>query len=201
VARSTDASFRSALLALGLVEPVVGPLAAYLCLLSDWSRRINLTGARTPTAQVDLLIRQVLPLTALLSPGSVIDVGSGNGSPGLIVGVLCPERQVTLLEPRTHRWAFLREASRAVGRPDIQVLRQRHDEYGGPPAANVTVRALRLPAVELSRLLEPRGRILALGSLPPERGGFEVRTLGTPGRGAVHILDSRDVSRETSETP
>jgi 16S rRNA (guanine527-N7)-methyltransferase len=198
VARSSDAVYGSALEALGLAEPIVSQLVAYLRLLAAWNPRVNLTAARTPAAQVELLIHDVLPIAGLLACGEIVDVGSGNGSPGLILGVLSPERSVTLLEPRTHRWAFLREATRAVRRPDIQVLRLRHDEFPGPPAANVTVRALRLPAPELGRLLAPGGRILALGALPPNNEGFRVRTLPSAGRGAIHVLDRADVSRETS---
>ena len=125
-------------------------------------------------------------------------MGAGNGSPGLVLGALFPERPVTLLEPRTRRWAFLKEGARAIGRPDIQVLRLRHHEFPGPPAANVTVRGLRLPAPELARLLAPGGRILALGGLPPENEGFRVRTESLPGRGAVHLLERDDVPRGTS---
>jgi 16S rRNA (guanine527-N7)-methyltransferase len=198
VARSTDGAFRSALEALGLVEPVVSHLVAYLSLLSAWNQKINLTGARTPPAQVDLLIREVLPLASWLVPGGVLDVGSGNGSPGLVLGVLCPSRAITLLEPRLRRWAFLREATRAVGRPDILVLRMRHDAFAGPPAANVTVRALRLPVPELARLLAPGGRILALGTVPPMSQGFRVRTEPSAGHGAIHVLERPDVSRGTS---
>ena len=197
MARSTEPDHGSALEALGLSPTAVSRLGAYLRLLADWNRKVNLTGARTEGTQVDLLIREVLPLSGLLVGGALIDVGSGNGSPGLILGVLDPERPVTLLEPRTRRWAFLREAARAVGRPDIQVLRLRHDEFQGPPAPNVTVRALHLPAPELARLLAPGGRILALGKIPSDSQGFRVRTQGTPGRGEIHLLEP-DVSRETS---
>lgn len=197
MAKSSDAVYGSLLEALGLAEPVVSRLAAYLRLLAVWNPRVNLTAARTPVAQVELLIQDVLPLKSLLVPGDLLDVGSGNGSPGLILGALWPERGVTLLEPRTRRWAFLREAARAVGRPDIQVLRLRHDEFPGPPAANVTVRALRLPAPELGRLLAPGGRILALGAMPAQNEAFQVRTLPSAGRGAIHVLERADVSRET----
>jgi 16S rRNA (guanine527-N7)-methyltransferase len=198
VASSSDGEYRSALEALGLAEPVVSRLAAYLRLLSAWNRRVNLTAARTPAAQVELLIQDVMPLAPLLCPGGLVDVGSGNGSPGLILGVLSPERPVTLLEPRTRRWAFLLEAARAVGRLDIRVERLRHDEFAGPSAANVTVRALRLPAPELGRLLAPGGRILALGGVPTESEGFRVQTVPSSGRGAIHVLERADVSRETS---
>jgi len=201
VARSTEPPPEpkpgSALDALGLASPAVDRLRAYLRLLADWNRKVNLTGARTEAAQVDLLVRGVPPLADLLAPGGLIDVGSGNGSPGLILGALDLERPVTLLEPRTRRWAFLREAARAIGRPDIQVLRLRHDEFQGPPAPNVTVRALHLSAPELARLLAPGGRILALGNIPSESQAFHVRTQAIPGRGEVHLLEPR-VSRETS---
>ncbi|HEY6552784.1 MAG TPA: RsmG family class I SAM-dependent methyltransferase [Vicinamibacteria bacterium] len=204
MARSTEASPRACLEALGLAEPAVCALDAYLGLLSAWSRKVNLTAARSPAARVDLLIRDVLPLIDLLAPGDIMDVGSGNGSPGLILGVLAPDRAVTLLEPRMRRFVFLREAARAVGRPDIQVLRLRHDEVVAPPVANLTVRALRVPAPELARLMAPGGRILALGALPPGSEGFRARQVGIAGRGFVHVLERGDVPRETvtaSEPP
>src|SRR5262245_54229704 len=112
------------------------PLAAYLERLESWAPRVNLTGARTPAARVGLLVGPVLPLADELLPGSLLDVGSGNGSPGLVLAALRPDLATTLLEPRQRRWAFLREAARAMGRPDITVLRERHDQYAGPPAAN-----------------------------------------------------------------
>jgi 16S rRNA (guanine(527)-N(7))-methyltransferase RsmG len=198
VAKSTDGVYGPALETLGLAEPAVARLEAYLRLLSAWNLRVNLTGARTPSAQVELLVREVLPLPSLLAAGGLLDVGSGNGSPGLVLGALCPERSVTLLEPRWRRWAFLREAARAMGRPDIQVLRLRHDEFHGPPAANVTVRALRLPAPELARLLAPGGRIIAMGAVPPQHEAFDVRSPGVGIRGGLHVLEPRDVPRGTS---
>jgi 16S rRNA (guanine527-N7)-methyltransferase len=98
-----------------------------------------------------------------LQPGTLLDVGSGNGSPGLVLAALRPDLAATLLEPRQRRWAFLREAARAMGRPDIQILRQRHDQYAGPPATNVLVRALALPAAALAPLVAAGGQLLVWG--------------------------------------
>jgi 16S rRNA (guanine527-N7)-methyltransferase len=197
VARSTDGGFRAPLLALGLAEPAVALLDPYLRLLSAWNRRINLTAARTPRAQVALLIEPVLPLMTLLAPGDLIDVGSGNGSPGLVLAALEPNRRVCLLEPRTRRWAFLREAARTMGRPDIRVLRCRHDAYPGPPAPNLTLRALRVAPAELDSLLSAEGRIYVLGTRPSDAAGFVLHTHRAPGQGAIHVLSRSDVSRET----
>ena len=148
---------------LALPPRAIVPLTAYLDHLDAWARRVNLTGARTPEERVDLLVRDVAPLAEALLPGRLLDVGSGNGSPGLVLAALRPDLQAVLLEPRQRRWAFLREAARAMGRPDVEVLRARHDQYAGPPAENVLVRALALPLAQLAPLVAPGGRLLVLG--------------------------------------
>jgi len=151
----------------------VARLAAYLDTLAEWSRRVNLTAARTPAERVDLLVARVLPTVELLEPGTVLDVGSGNGSPGLVMALLRDDLEVTLLEPRNRRWAFLREAVRRSGPGCVQVLRGRHDTYTGAPARTVTVRALALPLGELAPLVAPGGRLVILGGRPLLEGPFE----------------------------
>jgi 16S rRNA (guanine527-N7)-methyltransferase len=153
---------------------------AYLRLLAAWSTRVNLTGARGPAERVGLLVAPVLPLLPLLVPGHLLDVGSGNGSPGLVLALLRPELQVTLLEPRARRWAFLREAARAAGRPDVEVLRLRHDAYPGPPAQTLTLRGLALPLRELGGLVAEGGRVLVLGGAPRAEAPFVAESLARP---------------------
>jgi 16S rRNA (guanine527-N7)-methyltransferase len=162
----------AALADLGLEAARLSALEAYLDLLARWSLRTSLTGARTAEERVALLVAPVLALLPHVSGSHLIDVGSGNGSPGLVLALLRPELAVTLLEPRQRRWAFLREAARAAGRPEASVLRARHDEYAGPPADTVTLRALRLAPAELAPLVRPGGRLLVLGRLEGEPGPF-----------------------------
>jgi 16S rRNA (guanine527-N7)-methyltransferase len=131
---------------------------------------------------VRLLVADVLGAAPLVASGGLVDVGSGNGSPGLVLALLRDDLKVTLLEPRARRWAFLREAARAAGRSGVRVLRLRHDSYPGPPAATVTLRALALPLGELRALVEPGGRVLVFGGSPREAPGF-VRT--DEGRGVA----------------
>jgi len=146
---------------------------------------VNLTGARGPAERVRLLVEPVLPLLPLLGPGRLLDVGSGNGSPGLVLALLRPELEVTLLEPRARRWAFLREAARSAGRPEIRVLRLRHDAYPGPPAQTLTLRALALPLSELSGLVAQGGRVLVLGR--PPMGGPPFVAEGSP-HPSIHVF-------------
>ena len=146
---------------------------------------MNLTAAASPARRVAVLVAPVLPALPRLAPGDVIDVGSGNGSPGLVIALLEPARRVTLLEPRARRWAFLREAARAAGRDDVRVLRERHDAYAGPPAANVTLRALRLPLGELRPLVAAAGRVLVFGPAPAPDAGWRRVDLPGPSRPAA----------------
>jgi 16S rRNA (guanine527-N7)-methyltransferase len=179
---------REALAALGLEGQALSRLAAYLDTLAAWSPRVNLTGARTPAERVQLLVGDVLAAVSLPEPGRLIDVGSGNGSPGLVLALLRDDLEVTLLEPRTRRWAFLREAARAAGRSGVRVLRLRHDACPGPPARTVTLRALSLPLEELLRLVEPGGRIVVLGGAPQDAPGLERTALGRGLPGEITVF-------------
>ena len=152
-----------ALAGLGLPGPAVPPLLAYLRCLDAWAARINLTGARPGAERVELLVASVAPLAPHLQPGSVLDIGSGNGSPGLVLAALRPDLPVVLLEPRQRRWAFLRDAAREMGRGDLEILRLRHDQYQGPPAVNLVARALSLPLLELAPLVAPGGQAILIG--------------------------------------
>jgi 16S rRNA G527 N7-methylase RsmG len=157
----------------GIPAPQAERLACYLDLLAAWTPRVNLTGARSAQERVEMLVAPALLMLPALLPGPLLDIGSGNGSPGLVVALLEPERPVTLLEPRTRRWAFLREAARVAGHPGVRVLRLRHDAYPGPPAPNVSLRALRLPPAAIAPLVAPGGRLLLFHEPAAPLGPFQ----------------------------
>lgn len=158
-------------------------LAAYLDLLATWSARVNLTAARTPAERVRLLVEPVLPALPHLQGTSLLDVGTGSGSPGLVLGLLRPDLALTLLEPRQKRWAFLREAARWSGR-GADVRRERHDQYAGPPADTVTRRAVALGPAALAPLLAPGGRLLVWGPAPAAEAGWAIAPVA-PG---LHVV-------------
>ena len=157
------------------LSPVSGAAARfkidrYLDCLLRWAPRINLTGAATRESAFETLVAPVLGAEKLLD-GHVIDVGSGNGSPALILAVLRPDLRFTLLEPRAKRWAFLREAAREMGLGNTNALRDRSDAYHGDLATTVTMRAVGLEPVRLRALLEPGGCVLVFGG--PDLAGAE----------------------------
>ena len=132
-------------------------------------------------------MRPVVALARRVAPGLLLDIGSGNGSPGLVMAALRPDIQATLLEPRQRRWAFLREAARAMSLA-VDVRRQRHDEYDGAPADTVTVRALRVPPEEVLPLVASGWRWIVLGAAPGAHLELAAEDWGLPG---VHVFSRR----------
>ena len=187
---------QEALEGLQLARDTRARIAAYLDTLAAWSARVNLTAARTPEERVRLLVMAVLPALPLVESGALLDVGSGNGSPGLVLALLREDIQATLLEPRTRRWAFLREVVRVTGSRHVRVVRARHDAYPGPPVRTVTVRALTLPLLELAPLVMAGGRLLVFGVRPENAAPF-VEEPASPAEGLYSFRRLPSVPRET----
>jgi 16S rRNA (guanine527-N7)-methyltransferase len=88
-------------------------LGRLLELVLLWNQRVDLTAARSPEELVDLYLTDALVIAAHAGPApnaSWIDVGSGAGAPGVVLQLLRPELQLTLVEPRSKRVAFLNTA-------------------------------------------------------------------------------------------
>ena len=79
-----------------------------------------------------------------LPDGTVADVGSGAGLPGLVIAAMQPEREVVLIEPMERRTTWLTEAANALELSNVRVLRGRAEEVGAEVSAQaVTARAVR----------------------------------------------------------
>lgn len=91
-------------------------LARHLELLMRWNRAVSLTSVRTPEEMVRRHVAESLCCAAALPGcGSVLDLGSGAGFPGIPVQLARPELQVTLAESHGKKAAFLREVIRELG--------------------------------------------------------------------------------------
>lgn len=85
-----------------------------------------------------------LPLVARFS-GSIVDVGSGGGSPGLPLAAALPERRVTLLEANARKAAFLERIG--VDFPNVTVVRGRAEEQPVDTFGVAVARSLAPPPV------------------------------------------------------
>ena len=115
----TRLSRRATRSGLSLTDDVVEKLATYYDLLERWNRKINLTALNDPDEAIDRLILEPLLASRYLPPGSpvlLIDIGSGGGSPALPLTIAGGERvRLTMVEVKTRKSAFLREALRQIG--------------------------------------------------------------------------------------
>ncbi|HET6667960.1 MAG TPA: RsmG family class I SAM-dependent methyltransferase, partial [Intrasporangium sp.] len=66
-------------------------------------------------------------------PGSstVCDVGSGAGLPGLVLAIVRPDLEVTLLEPLLRRTTYLSEVVDALALGNVEVVRGRAEALHG----------------------------------------------------------------------
>jgi 16S rRNA (guanine527-N7)-methyltransferase len=136
-------------------------LAAYGDLLLRWNTRINLISAET-VADIDQRhIADCAQLQPLLpQDGSIADLGSGAGLPGLVLAIIQPEREIHLVESDKRKAAFLVEASAQLKLPMVRVHACRAENAKLPPISAIAARAL-APLVALlpyaARFLAPGG--------------------------------------------
>jgi 16S rRNA (guanine527-N7)-methyltransferase len=82
--------------------------------------------------EIERLWTRHLINSALLSPlvpaGTLADIGSGAGFPGLVLALMRPDVQCTLIEPMERRAQWLRDESQRLGLENVEVLRARAEE-------------------------------------------------------------------------
>ena len=159
---------------LALDPALAAPLLDYLALLARWNATYNLTAVRDPR---EMLARHLLDSLAMQpfvrGLGSLADLGTGPGLPGIPLAIAAPGLQVTLVESNGKKARFLREAVRRLGLGNVAVAESRIEAFRPEAAFDaITARALAtLPLIlELGgHLLAPGGRLLAMkGVLPDE---------------------------------
>ena len=134
---------------------------AHFDLLVRWNERTNLTSVRDPEAILRRHFAESAYLTQVvrLGSGTLVDIGSGAGFPGISVKILSPQTKVVLVEAVQKKAAFLKEVARAVGLPGLEVFAGRFEDRQDFAADWITMRAVKLeaPLVEAIRRNVPRG--------------------------------------------
>ena len=184
-----------------LDERAIERLVAYLDLLARWNKTYNLTAVRDPDEMIDRHIADSLAIVPKLPAGSLADLGSGAGLPGVIVAIAQPERPVFLVESNGKKARFLREVRRTLGLDAVTVVEARAEApHPAQPVALVTARAL-ADLSDLVRLAAPwlgaAGELWAMKSraadaeiaaLPADWTVVRVIDLAVPGLAAERNL-------------
>jgi len=150
-------------------------LQRYLDLLLLWNARVNLTAVRNREEIVTRHFGESLFAARILlgdsRSGSLADVGSGAGFPGIPIKLFAPELALTLIESHNKKATFLREVIRTLQLDGSEVFCGRAEQWG-ETADLVTLRAVEqfersLPVA--AALVAPGGKLCLLigaGQIP-----------------------------------
>ena len=108
-------------------------LNTYGNLLLSWNEKINLTAIKEPEAVLykhfyDCIL--FLKHNNLSENSSLIDVGTGAGFPGLVLKIVRPDLEITLLDSLNKRLVFLNEVINELGLKGIETVHLRAEEAG-----------------------------------------------------------------------
>jgi 16S rRNA (guanine527-N7)-methyltransferase len=169
-------------------------LESYAGLLVHWNDRFNLTAIRDPEGiRVRHFLDSLSCLTVMPDPiGRMVDVGTGAGFPGLVLKIVRPGIELTLVESVEKKAGFCRTAVEELGLEGVTVLTERAETLGQDPAHRETydwavaraVAAMPVLAEYLLPLVRVGGHVLAMKGA----GGLE-ETEGAAG--AVEMLGGR----------
>jgi 16S rRNA (guanine527-N7)-methyltransferase len=145
-----------------LSPALAGKLETFFKLLTAWNEKMNLTGLdlteQGPSALDRLLVEPLVAARHVAQPITrMIDIGSGGGSPAIPLALALSTPRLLLVEAKTRKSVFLREAIRALEMPNAEVVTSRFEELLSNPLLHeahdlLTVRAVRVEGSVLMNL-------------------------------------------------
>lgn len=168
-------AFHDMLVAEGELRGLIGPREVDRL----WERHLVNSGA----------VARLLP-----ERGTVVDIGSGGGFPGIVLAVMRPQLRVMLVESMLRRTAWLSDVVGALSLTNVEVVRARAEELGAVGADAVTARAV-APLDRLAGwampLLRAGGELLAMKGVRAGEELAEARAVidawGGGARGVVEV--------------
>jgi 16S rRNA (guanine527-N7)-methyltransferase len=153
---------------------LVEKLEIYYQLLTKWNAKINLTAFRlVPEGEESAIDRLLIePVVAARyvaeNTRTLLDAGSGGGSPAIPLKLAAPSLNVRMVEVKTRKAVFLREAVRELSLKDTAVENARFEELLSRSELHealdlVSIRAVRVETrtlLTLQAFLRPGGKLL-----------------------------------------
>ncbi|MDD2685648.1 MAG: 16S rRNA (guanine(527)-N(7))-methyltransferase RsmG [Gallionella sp.] len=104
-------------------------LLAYLALLHKWNKVYNLTAIRDPREMVSHHLLDSLAVLPHLWPEKWLDVGCGGGLPGIVLAVMRPNWEFSLLDSNSKKTSFVQQAVIELGLGNVSVYCERIESW------------------------------------------------------------------------
>ena len=112
-----------------LSDSQAAQLLAYMALLNKWNKAYNLTAVRDPDEMVSRHLLDSLSVLPFVGAGRWLDVGSGGGMPGVILAIMLPDNEFTLLDSNGKKTRFLTQVKMELGLDNLQVVNSRVEAF------------------------------------------------------------------------
>ncbi len=111
-------------------------IGIYLSLLQEWNQRMDLTAVEGEAEMLDkhfIDSLTVLKTGMIPEAGTLIDVGTGAGFPGMVLALSRENLRVTLLDSQQKRLSFLEEVIARTGAKNVKLIHARAEDGGRMP--------------------------------------------------------------------
>ena len=97
----------------------------FISLLQQWGAVHNLTAQLKKDEIEKNIIDSVYPLTFIQDFDTLVDIGTGAGYPGMLLAIARPNKNITLVEPKAKRVAFLNFVKNTLDLKNVEVIQNR----------------------------------------------------------------------------
>ena len=118
-------------LGINLTDKQLSQLEKYYNLLIEWNNKINLTRI---VEKEDVYLKHfydsltISKVIDLNNSGSLCDIGTGAGFPGVVLKIVYPNLKVTLVDSLNKRIVFLNEVIKKLELTDIEAIHSRAED-------------------------------------------------------------------------
>ncbi len=112
-----------------LTDKAIEQLNFYAKYLKEYNEKINLTAITKYEDVLDKHFYDSLLCVDRKLEGTLVDVGTGAGFPGVVLKIVFPELNVLLIEPINKRCVFLNSLIEKLDLKNIEVINDRGENY------------------------------------------------------------------------
>ena len=148
-------------------------LLDYLGLMFKWNAVYNLTSLRDPMQMVTHhLLESLAAVPAFAQAHNVLDVGSGGGLPGIVLAIVRPDMNVSMIDTVHKKTAFLTQVKAELALANVTVYTMRVEQLHVSDKFDVITSRAFADLSDFvnwsSHLLADGGRYIALKGVAPK---------------------------------